>query len=70
MTVYMAVTADDKQLPLYVADTAKDMAHWAGRSKSTVLSEACRNAKRAKTEELRPLKGGRKYPYCIVRVVI
>lgn len=30
MTLYIAVTPDCFELPLYVADTAEEMAAWAG----------------------------------------
>ncbi len=70
MTLYMAVTADKVQLPLVVAETVAEIVAWTGRSKSAVLAEACRNTKRAATQPDRPLKGGRRFPYCIIRVEV
>lgn len=32
MTLYLAVTADKYELPLFVADTRKEMAEWYGVS--------------------------------------
>ena len=30
MTLYIAVTPDHLELPMYVAETAEEMAEWAG----------------------------------------
>lgn len=41
MTLYLAVTADKYELPLYVADTCKEMAKWygvSGQKISTAIS--------------------------------
>ena len=42
MTLYLAVTADKYELPLYVADTCKEMAKWygvSGQKISTAISK-------------------------------
>lgn len=41
MTLYIAVTSDCFELPLFVADTAEEMAAWAGVN--TVKSSCSRN---------------------------
>lgn len=37
-SVYMAVTPDEYELPLFVSDSAVEMAAWAGISRSSLLS--------------------------------
>lgn len=44
MTLYIAVTGDEYELPLYVADSANEMAAWAGIKARSVQAQACRNA--------------------------
>lgn len=34
--LYMAVTTDKYELPLYVADNAKELAEWAGVSENSI----------------------------------
>lgn len=41
MTLYLAVTADKYELPLYVADTRKEMAKWAGVSGEQITMAIC-----------------------------
>ena len=36
--VYMAITPDEYELPLYVSDSAVEMAKWAGISRGALLS--------------------------------
>ena len=43
MTLYIAVTPDHLELPMYVADTAEEMAAWAGVKVNTVKSNCSRN---------------------------
>ena len=43
MILYIAVTPDHLELPLYVADTAQEMAKWAGVTVQTVRSNCSRN---------------------------
>lgn len=43
MTLYIAVTPDCFELPLFVADTAEEMAAWAGVKVNTVKSNCSRN---------------------------
>lgn len=47
MTLYIAVTPDVYELPLYVADTIEGMAAWAGIKVSSVRSMVCRNRNKA-----------------------
>ncbi len=54
MTLYIAVTPDCFELPLYVADTAEEMAAWAGVKVNTVKSNCSRNKRR---EPLKPGQG-------------
>jgi hypothetical protein len=37
-SVYMAITPDEYELPLFVTDSAVEMAAWAGISRSSLLS--------------------------------
>lgn len=46
MTLYIAVTPDHLELPMYVADTAEEMAKWAGVKVQTVRSNCSRNKHR------------------------
>lgn len=46
MTLYIAVTPDCFELPLFVADTAEEMAAWAGVKVGTVKSNCSRNKRR------------------------
>ena len=46
MTLYIAVTPDCFELPLFVADTAEEMAKWAGIKVQTVRSNCSRNKHR------------------------
>lgn len=43
MILYIAVTPDHLELPMYVADTAEEMAAWAGVKVQTVRSNCSRN---------------------------
>lgn len=43
MTLYIAVTPDCFELLLFVADTAEEMAVWAGVKVNTVKSNCSRN---------------------------
>jgi hypothetical protein len=46
MTLYIAVTPDHLELPMYVADTAEEMAEWAGVKVQSVKSSCSRNKRR------------------------
>lgn len=46
MTLYLAVTPDELELPLYVAETAEELAQWAGVKVKTVITGCCRNRHR------------------------
>ena len=46
MTLYIAVTPDHLELPMYVAETAEEMAAWAGIKVQTVRSTCSRNKHR------------------------
>ena len=41
MTLYLAVTADKYELPLYVADSRKEMAEWYGVSGDQITMAIC-----------------------------
>ena len=43
MTLYIAVTPDHLELPMYVAETAEEMAEWAGVKVQSVKSSCSRN---------------------------
>ena len=47
MTLYIAVTPDHLELPLYIADSAEEMADWAGIKVSSVKQQCSRNRNRA-----------------------
>lgn len=53
MTLYIAVTPDHLELPMYVAETAEEMAAWAGVKAQTVRANCSRN------KHKKPLKIGR-----------
>ena len=64
MTLYIAVTPDCFELPLFVADTAEEMAAWAGVKVNTVKSNCSRN------KRCPPLKPGQgiSAPYRMRRI--
>lgn len=41
MTLYLAVTADKYELPLYVADSRQEMSNWSGVSKEKITMAIC-----------------------------
>lgn len=41
--IWMAVTPDEYELPLAVADTAKELAELVGLSRETIKSSTCRH---------------------------
>lgn len=43
MTLYLAVTGDEYELPLFVTESDYEMAAWAGIKVTSVRSSACRN---------------------------
>ena len=43
MILYIAVTPDYLELPMFVADTAEEMAAWAGVKVQTVKTNCSRN---------------------------
>lgn len=45
VVLYVAVTPDELELPVYVADTAREMAAWAGMKVASVRQMASRNAR-------------------------
>ena len=45
MTLYMAITADEIELPAFVADTPAEMAKFLGRPKGHVLTIITRKTK-------------------------
>lgn len=65
MKLYIAVTPDELELPLFVTDDAQVMACWAGIKVKSVHEMCSKNAKRP------PFKlgmGGRVRPYRIRRI--
>ena len=65
MKLYIAVTPDELELPLFVTDNAQVMACWAGINVSSVF-EMC--SKNAKWPPYNRGKGGRARPYRIRRI--
>ena len=53
MTLYIAVTPDHLELPMYVAETAEEMAAWAGVKVKSVRERCSRN------KHKEPLKPGK-----------
>ena len=51
--LYMAVTCDEYELPLFVADNIEDLAAWAGVKVKTAKEKISRNAKK---EPFKPKK--------------
>lgn len=45
MILYISVTPDAYELPLYVADTIEEIAEWAGVKVKTVREQCSRNKK-------------------------
>lgn len=65
MTLYIAVTGDEYELPLYVTESVDAMASWAGIKVSSVRSMVCRN------QGVPPLSpNGRKIKYRLRKIVI
>ena len=64
MTIYIAVTPDYLELPMYVADTAEEMAAWAGIKLQSVKSSCSRN------KRMGPLARGKRIgaPYRLRRL--
>ena len=54
-TLYMAVTADEYELPLYVSDTIKELSDWCGY-KSNYISTAIHYHYSGKKSGIRSLK--------------
>lgn len=53
MTLYMAVTADEYELPLYVTEDAAEMARWAGIRVESLLTAVWRSAKKPPMPHIR-----------------
>ena len=53
MILYIAVTPDHLELPMFVADTAEEMAVWAGVKVQTVKANCSRNKNKPPFEEKR-----------------
>ena len=64
MKLYIAVTPDELELPLFVTDNAQVMACWAGVNVSSVFEMCSRNEGRLPFIR----KGGRARPYRIRRI--
>ena len=54
MKLYLAVTHDKYELPLYVADTPMEMAEWMGTTYANVLSCCSRNENSGIAKSNRP----------------
>lgn len=48
MKLYMAVSCDEYELPLFVEDTVGNLAEKLGRKETTIRSQICRNNKKTK----------------------
>lgn len=60
MTLYLAVTPDEYELPLYVAGTIEEMAAWADVKVKTVREQCSRNKNKPPSNRERG-GAGRKY---------
>ena len=65
MKLYIAVTPDELELPLFVTDNAQVMACWAGIKVSSVFEMCSKNAKKPPYNRG---KGGKVRPYRIRRI--
>lgn len=65
MKLYIAVTPDELELPLFVTDSVEVMAAWAG-IKAKSVHEMC--SKNRKKPPFNRGKGGRVRPYRIRRI--
>ena len=66
MTLFLAVTADKYELPLYVAETRREMAQWHGVSIDAIASAMYRYERDAdRRKQLHPQSGVR---FCRVEV--
>lgn len=61
MTLYMAVTPDEYELPLYVAGTIEELAAWAGIKVKTVREQCSRNKKKPPQNRIKGGGAGRNY---------
>lgn len=52
MTLWLAVTHDDYELPLHVCDSAREMAAWAGIKVESVYQQSSRNRKKGTDNRL------------------
>lgn len=43
MTLYLAVTPDELELPMFVTESESDMAEWAGVKLNSLRTSVCRN---------------------------
>lgn len=41
-TLYMAVTSDEYELPLYISDSVKELAEWSGTKSKSVMEQISR----------------------------
>lgn len=55
MTLWMLVTMDKYELPVYVADSAKELARFVGKKENCIHSAIC-HAKRRKSNKCRYVK--------------
>lgn len=67
MKLYIAVTPDELELPLFVTDNAQIMAYWAGVNVSSVYEMCSKNAKKPPYNRG---KGGTVRPYRIRRIFV
>lgn len=64
MALYMAVTADDKELPIAVTDTAKELAEILGTTPGCIYSYISRDQKGVSKRGT----GDRKCPYLVKKI--
>jgi hypothetical protein len=67
MMLYLAVTPDELELPLYVAETEEEMAAWAGIKVKTVKEQCSRNKKKPPSNRI---KGGAGRNYRLRKILI
>ena len=61
MMLYLAVTPDELELPLYVAGTIEELAAWAGIKVKTVREQCSRNKNKPPSNRKKGGGQGRKY---------
>ena len=69
MILYIAVTPDHLELPMFVADTAEEMAIWAGVKVQTVKANCSRNKSKPPFEEKRAIASDKRMRRVVIEEV-